>query len=108
LDDTPATPPPPRRVLTLHEVFAGSEGLRAGWGLLLFVISWQLLRAFLHPLVQSLIGGSAHTGETMTPAVVLAIEAGGLSSVAGSTWLLARVEAVIRESPAGMVRGISA
>ena len=48
-------PPPPKR--GVHWVFVGPDGLRAGWGVLLFVLLFvafgfltaQVLRHFLHP-----------------------------------------------------------
>jgi hypothetical protein len=92
LDDIPQPPRPGSERFTLHDIFMGPEGLRAGWGLLLFVFLWQLLEALLHPLVQSLLPRGPHSAHSMNPARILALEAAGLFSVAASTWVLARIE----------------
>ena len=50
-----ATPQPPKR--GVHWIFFGAEGLRAGWGVLLFVLLFigfsflaaQVVRHFFHP-----------------------------------------------------------
>jgi uncharacterized protein len=76
----------------LHDVFAGPEGLRAGWGLLLFVVVWMLLRMLLHPLIRSLAPGIQDTAQPMTPLYVIVAEASSLACVAASTWLMARIE----------------
>lgn len=80
------------RRIALHEIFAGQDGLRAGWGLLLFVLVWLVLRALLHPLMQSLLPHIAGSNQAMSPLFVTAAEASSLACVALSTWLMARVE----------------
>jgi len=92
LHDTPEPPPNRETRLSLHDVFAGPDGLRAGWGLLLFVLVWQLLRLLLHPLVRSLVPGAAHSAQPMPPLLLVTLEAASLLCVAASTWVLAHVE----------------
>jgi len=89
----PSEPPPSSRSsFGLYDVFAGSEGLRAGWGLLLFVVVWMLLRMLLHPLIRSLAHGIQNPAQPMTPLYVIVAEASSLACVSASTWLMARIE----------------
>lgn len=49
MNDDTATPPPPAR-RGLAYVFIGPEGLRAGWSLLLFVVIFSIIAAFLYDI----------------------------------------------------------
>jgi len=76
----------------LHEIFSGPEGLRAGWGLLLFVAIWLALGMLLHPLLRSLLRHAGEANEPMSPVFMIAAEANSLACVALSTWVMARIQ----------------
>ncbi len=76
----------------LHEIFSGPEGLRAGWGLLLFVAMWLAFGMLLHPLLRSLLPHAAEATQPMSPIFMIAAEANSLACVALSTWVMARIE----------------
>jgi hypothetical protein len=78
--------------LTLHGIFAGPEGLRAGWGLLLFVLLFEISKALLYPMLMPVLPHLGHPGQGMSPARVLPLEGAGLLCAGASTWLLARIE----------------
>lgn len=92
MSDSPEPPAEQPTRSTLHDIFVGPQGLRAGWGLLLFAILWQLLRAVLYPIVISLLPRIPHTTEGIPAGHTLALEATGLLCVLAGTWVLARVE----------------
>lgn len=78
--------------LTLHSIFAGPEGLRAGWGLLLFVLLIELSKTLLYPMLMPVLPHLGNPGHGMSPARVIPLEAAGLLCVVATTWLLARIE----------------
>jgi uncharacterized protein len=85
--------PEPRAPLRMHELFLGSDGLRAGWGVLLFVLLSELLRAMLYPLAGSFLPRTPKPSSSgMDPLHTIVFEAVGLLCVVISTWVLARIE----------------
>jgi uncharacterized protein len=77
---------------TMHDIFAGPDGLRAGWGVLLFIVLWQLLHGALYPFVHSLLPPITPGTNGMDGLRALAMEATGLFCVVAATWVLARIE----------------
>jgi hypothetical protein len=91
LHETPEPQPAPPGRFGLHEIFVGADGLRAGWGLLLFVVLWQAFRALLYPLVSSLLT-ARRDAHAMLPGRIIPLETTGLVCVLAATWVLSRVE----------------
>ena len=87
-------PEPPSSRFTICGIFVGPDGLRAGWGILLF----QLLRTFLlfffalpllfHALFPSMSGARSFSG----PGQMLPYEAMFTTAVLIATWLMAKIE----------------
>lgn len=92
MQDAPEPQPFPAAPLTLHDIFIGPEGLRAGWGLLLFVIVWELLKSLLYPMVGSVVPPGPHSSHGMTARRLIVLEGTGVLCLFLSTWLMARIE----------------
>jgi uncharacterized protein len=102
---TPTRPPAEPR-LPFGDVFFGSDGLRAGWSLLLFVALFFALfmaagllanrlqhRSAAHP--QPAAAQSSHPGEPSSPIsarLVLLNEGVAFACLALATWLMAKIE----------------
>ena len=76
----------------LYDIFVGADGLRAGWGLLLFVFFYEAFKRFLY----SLIVPHLPLAVTETPFIhagrMIPLEAGALACVLAATWVLSRAE----------------
>jgi membrane protease YdiL (CAAX protease family) len=91
LQDTPEPQPAVSGPFGLHEIFVGADGLRAGWGLLLFVVLWESFKALVYPLVLSLITVS-HDGHAMHAGRIIPLETAGVVCVLAAMWVLSRIE----------------
>src|SRR5271154_3539973 len=93
-DFTPAPLPPslPRKI------FLGSNGIRAGWRLLLFLaifVSFQFVvvqRAMRHVPYFAQLAKQAQTGGVLSPAFSLIFESTILVLVLASAWVMSRIE----------------
>ena len=86
-DTAPAVAAPASR---LHSIFFGPQGLRAGWGLLLFVVCFETLAAALLLALQRALSLPDHP--EWSPGLILGAEAAQLAIALAATALLARVE----------------
>lgn len=76
----------------LYYIFVGADGLRAGWGLLLFVFFCDAFKRFLYSLIVPHLP-TAGTGPPFIHAGrMIPLEAGALGCVLAATWVLSRVE----------------
>lgn len=76
----------------LHEIFIGPDGLRAGWGLLLFIFFFEASRAFLYPLVAPHLPAPLPAAPNMPASRMIPLESAGVACVLAATWVLSRVE----------------
>jgi membrane protease YdiL (CAAX protease family) len=67
-------------------------GLRAFWGVALFLLVWELLRYSVLPLFALLFRMPPFQGGLIPPGTQFVYEGGALFCVAAPTWLMARVE----------------
>lgn len=92
LNDSPAPPEPqPEPKHGLHWIFVGKNGIRAGWGILLFIVVFAAAAfgaaVLLRPMFQHRVRGAA-----MTPQFGLITEAVQLLCVVIATGVLALIE----------------
>jgi len=87
----------PPEGLTLHYILFGPEGLRAGWGIILFVAIDAAMERCLVPVRHALLHTTQIKGGDIGAKQVFAFEAAGIASVALAMWLLSRLE---RRNPA--------
>ena len=83
--------PPPKRVLSAADIFLDSNGLRPIWGVVLFLLIWNLLRQFVFPLFQALFHTHSDT-DLITPRRGYVFESASLLCVTIATILMARLE----------------
>jgi membrane protease YdiL (CAAX protease family) len=77
----------------LHWVFFGSDGLRAGWGALLFVVIIVGLGTILTLITRTLVHGHrADPNAPASPMRALIGEAVSMLIVLAATWIMARIE----------------
>ncbi len=89
-ENAAAPPTPPRNGFSFLKIFIGQDGLRAIWGILLFLVLRQILVDSLTPLLSRLLPHPAD-GIIRLPRL-LAYEGIALVSVAIPTSLMARIE----------------
>ena len=80
---------------TIRDIFFGTDGLRAGWGILLFLRSSpRLSSTAIYPLGSGAESGSAvGSGRAVsTPSLMVFHEGAALFCVLVATWLMARIE----------------
>ena len=75
---------------TWRRIFVGDDGLRAGWGVLLFIVCWIALYAAFALPVRHLMHLQA--GREAPPQIAFGGEVLKLIASLGSTWVLSRVE----------------
>jgi membrane protease YdiL (CAAX protease family) len=85
-----AAPPGPRSIV--FDIFFGPDGLRALWGILLFLAVRRVLIYAIYPLVQVLAPSPASMDVPIQPRLMLVHEAAGFLCVIAATWLMAVVE----------------
>ena len=86
----PIPPSAPR--FTLREIFIGSDGLRAGWGILLFLVLRETLLDCEFALAKALFPRLLSTVWFVTPGTMVAVEGMVLLAVAVAAWLMAQIE----------------
>jgi uncharacterized protein len=92
-DDAPAgSTPPARPPSSAYEIFVGSEGLRAGWSLLLYVALLLALWFAGGALMNAAGQLPGAPGALILPKWMLANEALPLLCVVIATWVMAKIE----------------
>ena len=84
----PVREPEPR----LRQVFFGPEGLRAGWGCLVFLVLLTVLGMGLNLLAHWLFHGHSRPQGPLTPGLMIAAESIEAGLVLLVTWCMARLE----------------
>jgi len=87
-------PQPPPQTFTFRKLFVGKEGLRAGWGVLIFI---ALFAAFM--LIATVISGKLHPGQQRPTSVsVISLSFGYIqesifaAAALLSTWIMSKIE----------------
>jgi membrane protease YdiL (CAAX protease family) len=83
-------PPPLAHRFQVRDVFLGPQGLRAGWGLLLYIVLVQGMGALLFLALKSTVKLPEHLG--FTPGVLIVGEAIQLVFALAGTAILGRIE----------------
>ena len=73
-------------------IFTGRDGLRAGWGVLLFLILREVLRYCVYPMAELLFPGAFVRRSLIAPPALLVPEAAGVFCVLAATFAMARLE----------------
>ena len=89
-EDSP-DPPAENRPYDLHSIFFGVDGLRAGWGLALFLLLRELLGICVYALLMTFPVASRSSG-LFRPQGLLIYETAALLCVVIATLVMARVE----------------
>ena len=87
-----AQPTPPRSAFTFRDIFVDGNGLRAIWGIALFLTIREALRYLVYPLFHALFPFAPSGGGAMAPHKLFVFEGEGLLCVVGATWLMAKIE----------------
>jgi membrane protease YdiL (CAAX protease family) len=94
-EDRPAPVGPPRPSSSIRTIFLGAEGLRAGWGILLFLVLFVALAAGSVFLMSKFVPRT-HTTQSATtlmkPRSALLNEGIPFLCVALSTWIMGKIE----------------
>ena len=85
-------PVSPDRNFSAYDVFFGPDGLRAVWGILIFVALREAFVAYVYPLVQTVFASPFGRGGLLPPREMLVYEGAGLFCVGLATWLMAKIE----------------
>jgi hypothetical protein len=80
------------RPFTLSDVFFGAEGLRAIWGILIFLAVFRTLSYCIFPLVAGMFPAPAPGAHAVAPRTAFVYEGVGLFCVFIATWLMAKLE----------------
>jgi len=86
------SPPPPGHPFGVSNVLFGPDGLRAGWGIALFLICWEALFHGLYPWISALVPGLTGKAGLISPGSAFVYEGVGVVCVAAATWLMAKIE----------------
>jgi len=118
---TPIEPIPPSQPLTLHKIFIGKDGLRAGWSLLIFVAIFAALAYSVNVIGHKLFPtdpNSGKAGPEISPLFGFIAEAVPFAILLLVTWIMSKIERrphsvygfgdsrMLRHFFAGMVWGI--
>jgi membrane protease YdiL (CAAX protease family) len=87
-----ADPGPSRPRFTVFDIFLGPEGLRALWGILLFLTLRYAFIYAIHPLVQVLAPVPSDQDGPIQPRPMMVREGAVLLCVLAATWLMAKIE----------------
>jgi len=96
----PVVEVPEKRISAWRYIFLGPNGLRPGWGLLLFLVIFLALAAAFNLTVRKLHHGSVKTTAQIqaeaaagaTPSNMLFGEGSGFALVALASWIMSRIE----------------
>ena len=86
-----ASPSSPAHPLIAPEIFFGPHGLRAIWGISLFLAIFEALRYCIHPFVRILSPSSSRVG-LISPQRLFTYEGAALLCVLVATWMMAWIE----------------
>ena len=75
-----------------YRIFFGQDGLRAIWGILLFLALREALRYVVYPIFLTLVPVSSVRSGGIPLRTMLVFEGAGLLCVALATWLMAKIE----------------
>jgi membrane protease YdiL (CAAX protease family) len=84
--------PPPKRPFTIADVFLDGNGLRAIWGIALFLLLRETLSFCVVPFLQALFPPAPYKDGLITPQWTFVFEGGNLLCLAAATWLMALIE----------------
>jgi membrane protease YdiL (CAAX protease family) len=87
-----ANPAPPHARFTVFDIFFGPEGLRALWGILLFLAVRRALISAIYPLVRILDPARPNTDGLIHARLMMVHEGAAFLCVLVATWLLAAIE----------------
>jgi hypothetical protein len=73
-------------------LFLGADGLRAVWGIVLFLLFREVLSYCVFPLLQAVFPTARGTTSLVAPRPLFVFEGGGLLCLLGATWLMAKIE----------------
>ena len=76
----------------LHHILFGPEGLRAGWGIVLFLAIDAAVERCLAPVRRILLHTPPIHGALISAGQVFGLEAAGITAVIVAMWLLSRLE----------------
>jgi membrane protease YdiL (CAAX protease family) len=82
----------PGRAFEISDIFLDRNGLRAIWGIALFLMIREALRYLVYPLLQALVPFSSNEHDAIAPRAVFISEGAGLFCVLVTTWLMAKIE----------------
>jgi uncharacterized protein len=91
----PADEAAPATPSTLHRIFMGPDGLRAGWGLLIFIGLFAAIAYSLHFIVHKLhlsVPDASTANSAISPLVAFFAEALNFSIVLLITWVMSKIE----------------
>lgn len=83
---------PPDHASTFTYIFCDRDGLRAIWGIALFLIVREVLRYLVNPLFHTLFTSAPNGGGPITPHTLFVSEGAGLLCVVAATWLMSKIE----------------
>jgi membrane protease YdiL (CAAX protease family) len=86
----PLPPAAPR--FTVTDIFFGRNGLRALWGILIFLALAEILPRLIFPLFQAMFSPARGVQGLFSLRRLLVFEGAGLVSIALATWGMARIE----------------
>jgi membrane protease YdiL (CAAX protease family) len=90
---TPEPSPGSQFFLALRRVFIGSEGLRAGWSALLFVVFTVIFLIAMGMALKAIMGQRQHGAPTVfSPVDALISEVLAVLAILGAGWLMALIE----------------
>jgi membrane protease YdiL (CAAX protease family) len=92
---TPIEPIPPAQPLTLHKIFIGKDGLRAGWSLLIFVAIFAALAYSVNFIGHKLFPtdpNSGKPGSEISPRLGFIAEGVPFVVVLLVTWIMSKIE----------------
>jgi membrane protease YdiL (CAAX protease family) len=92
IDSSSSAPIEPGKAFTVSDLFIGRDGLRAIWGLVLFLLLCELLQHCVYPLMQVLLAPNRNQGGLISPRNLFGSEGSALICVAVATWFMARIE----------------
>jgi uncharacterized protein len=91
-EDQPAKPPEHPQTYDLRSAFFGPEGLRAGWGLALFLLLRELLKSCIYPLIFRFFPLPSRQYGLFLPQNLLVSESAALLCVVIATVVMGRIE----------------
>ena len=83
---------PPEGQSTLHYILFGPEGLRAGWGIILFVAIYFAMARCLRPLQKVLLHAPPIQGDLLSARQTFSLEGAGITAVLVAMGMIARLE----------------